>query len=97
MPYIDDKGLREFLDSSIFRITDKAKDPGAIVYTFYKTLKVWVKTRQNNDSAMPKLFRGHKFYLFCWAMGILVCTGLEFYRRVISPYEDKQKERYGDV
>jgi hypothetical protein len=30
-------------------------------------------------------------------VGVLVCTALEFYRRMVSPYEDTKIKEHGDV
>lgn len=40
---------------------------------------------------------GHRYSEINEAIGVLECTKLEFYRRVASPYEDKQIEKNGDV
>ena len=40
---------------------------------------------------------GKKFAVFAWVMGALFCAGLEFYRRVVAPYEDVKIKENGDV
>lgn len=37
------------------------------------------------------------YAVFNRAMGIIDCVGREFYRRRVAPYEDKTKNRNGDV
>lgn len=55
---------------------------GHCTYIFYSILK--------------RVFTG-RFFAFCCAVGVLGCTLLEFYRRVVAPYEDKKREENGDV
>jgi len=38
-----------------------------------------------------------KYFNYNRAMGLLECIKAEFYRRVVSPYEDKKIEENGDV
>ncbi len=40
---------------------------------------------------------GDKFQTFAEIDGALGCTGREFYRRVVAPYEDQKIELNGDV
>jgi hypothetical protein len=40
---------------------------------------------------------GKKFATFAWVMGALVCTALEFYRRVVVNYENVKMQENGDV
>ena len=37
------------------------------------------------------------YYVFNRAMGVIDCVGREFYRRKVSPYEDKKIQENGDV
>lgn len=85
MPYIKDKKKRDYITDGIYRILDKANDSGDIVFMFYKTLIIWVRMRKV------------RFFSLCMAVGICVCTLLEFYRRQVAPYEDKKIKENGDV
>lgn len=41
---------------------------------------------------------GHKSYVgYNEVVGVLECAKLEFYRRVVSPYEDLKKNENGDI
>ena len=44
-------------------------------------------------------FKGHgkSFLNGAIVIGCLICTALEFYRRVLAPYEDKKISKNGDV
>ena len=46
---------------------------------------------------LRKTFSKPSYISFVYVMGTLVCVGLEFYRRICAPYEDKKKEENGDV
>jgi len=39
----------------------------------------------------------HKYTDYNEIIGVLECAKLEFYRRLIVPYEDQKKEENGDV
>ena len=38
-----------------------------------------------------------RYYSLALAIGVLVTCGLEFYRRVVAPYEDAKIKENGDV
>lgn len=37
------------------------------------------------------------FLTLCIIMGVFICAMLEFYRRVVGPYEDTKRAENGDV
>lgn len=50
------------------------------------------------DLCLEYLLRNEiKYRVLNDIIGALECTKLEFYRRVVSSYEDKKKEENGDV
>ena len=40
---------------------------------------------------------GKSFLTCCIIIGALICTALEFYRRVVAPYEEMKIKTNGDV
>ena len=41
--------------------------------------------------------KGKSFSTYCEVMGSLVCTALEFYRRVVAEHEEVKRKLNGDV
>lgn len=85
MPYIT-PSLREMCQ----KITDgvdelKVLDVGIMTYLFYYIGKAFIK------------LHGRSFANFAWVMGAFFCGALEFYRRIVSKYEDGKKIANGDV
>jgi hypothetical protein len=46
---------------------------------------------------LKRLARNLSYTALCGVMGTLVCVGLELYRRVAAPYEDKKCAENGEV
>ena len=86
MPYIENQDVRASIDRDLTPIVQvcQGQDIGTLVFAL---------TRLVVRYGRPK--RG--FYWSCLIIGALVCTILEFYRRVVAPYEDEKKEANGDV
>lgn len=59
--------------------------PGELNYLFTKTIEKYV------------LMNGARYHVFNDVIGALEGAKLEFYRRIVSPYEDKKMEENGDV
>ena len=84
MPYII-KDSREDLDNIISKFPEiPTLSDGELTYIIYKLLLDHIKYNKSYSTLSS-------------CMGILECVKSEFYRRVISPYEDKKIEENGDV
>ena len=46
---------------------------------------------------VDRVYQPRSYKVFNRAIGVLSCIMQEFYRRVVSPYEDKKREQNGDV
>ena len=46
---------------------------------------------------LKRLYQPPKYRRYNKAVGVLECIKLEFYRRMVAPYEDKKIEQNGDV
>lgn len=88
MPYIR-KELRPELDQLITPLIEKLKatpleeQDGSIDYVVTKIIR--------------NVYTLDKFFHFNRAIGVLVAILLEFYRRMVGPYEDKKILESGDV
>lgn len=83
MPYIKEFD-REYFNASIDEIVDSIRDPGDLCYCVYRMLKdIFEKDK--------------RFKTISSLIGELECSKLEFYRRVVSPYEDKKIDENGDI
>lgn len=77
-----------YIDPKRREIIDRGGKPasiGELTYVFTKTAEEYRKTH------------GDRFNTFAMIMGAFLCAILEFYRRVIAPYEDNKIEENGDV
>jgi len=87
MPYITKKERKEidrFVEPLIefLKKVPIEKVDGKVNYVFTKILKN-VYTR--------------RYFDFNRAIGVLACVMLEFYRRIIAPYENEKIKQHGDV
>jgi len=90
MPYIDRK-TREAIDpllEDLFRflpdLTERGtKNSGCVVYVIYKMVKL--------------VYGDGNFEVKSNALKVLESAKLEYYRRVMAPYEDGKIREYGDV
>lgn len=78
-----------YLEKSVKRALDggqiQASEPGHLTYKLYVLCLDYI------------VVRGKRFFSVCEVMGALACCALEFYRRVIAPYEDEKIRSNGDV
>jgi hypothetical protein len=87
MPYIK-QALRDNLDVEIQEVIDKIEEMdvesknGIVVYALYKIVK--------------ELY-WHSFDEISDGIKVLECAKLEFYRKVLAPYEDIAIDRNGDI
>lgn len=83
MPYVTQE-RRDEIKLQLSNVTASTWSAGDVVYGITRLVTQWLGT-------------GYKFLHLCLAVGIFVCALLEFYRRVVAPYEDKKKDLNGDV
>jgi Mg/Co/Ni transporter MgtE len=85
MPYIS-KNRRAKLDADIEKLAKQltAMGIGDTVYAIYKLLKLVYGDTLN-------------FYTKAQALAVLESAKLEYYRRIIAPYEDEKIMESGDV
>jgi len=76
-----DQTVKDALDSGLIKMSE----PGHLTYKLYRLCLDYVS------------LKGKRFFVLCEVMGALVCTMLEFYRRVAANYEDKKRAENGDV
>lgn len=89
MPYIDpDK--RDYIDQDCgldtFRQTTAWMSVGELNYVITTLIRDWIL--HQNEASYTHLNA---------AIGVLECAKQELYRRLAAPYEDRAKERNGDV
>ena len=65
--------------------TDMPMNPGELNYLITKLLDGYIK------------FVGKNYHSLNDCIGVLECTKLEMYRRIVSPYEDKKLLENGEV
>ncbi|MFO8021360.1 MAG: hypothetical protein R6U65_02750 [Perlabentimonas sp.] len=88
MPYIKDKSTRDYLDAvvdDLICLFKKVDMTGNLNYLLFKLCKEYIKLEGEN-------YAHYRDYV-----GELECAKSEILRRLIAPYEDKAKERNGDV
>lgn len=86
MPYISPKvrkELEEELENLLHVLKDKAL--GDFTYVLYCIVNTYVEERAKS------------FHTYADVIGMLEATKLEFFRRAVSPYEDRKIEENGDV
>jgi len=91
MPYIKWE-IREEVDEDINNLLmaiRSVKDPKD---TAIDGIMNYVITRMMFD-----VYGGGGYAVYNRAMGVFTCSGREFYRRVVAPYEDKKVMENGDV
>lgn len=85
MPYISQE-RRISLEVSVGnQPTDPPHSAGELCYLFSQQIQRYLD------------FHPNRFDTFAEIMGALVLTGLEFYRRIVVPYENKKLKENGDV
>lgn len=85
MPYIKQKEREKYTALKKLIEDTEVWTTGDLTYIITLLIKQYVKNG------------GMRFMVLCEVMGVLFCTALEFYRRVISKYEDLKIKQEGDV
>jgi hypothetical protein len=90
MPYIEQRE-RDILDPSIDVLADKIRclngsGTGFAGMLNYAFTRLSLKT-------MP----GKRYWTIALVIGTIICTALEFYRRLAAPYEDEKIKQNGGV
>ncbi len=84
MPYIKQEDREEF-NGYLYEIGQMLDHPGELNYCFTVLIKHYLKKHDKSYQTIND------------CIGALECSKLEFYRRVVSGYEDFKKELNGDV
>jgi len=84
MPYIKKESRTNFA-TGLAALVDNIKDPGDLNYVITKLCIAYANHRANSYSTYNEV------------IGILECAKLEFYRRVLSLYENNKITLNGDV
>lgn len=88
MPYIQ-KEKREYLDNLIKDIFKEQLNVGELNYLISRIIKNLIEQKQENSDFN---------YQFCnGIIGVLECAKIEFYNRVVTPYENKKIEENGKL
>jgi len=84
MPYIQ-KFKKDILSRKIKNLMkDHMDTPGEVTFAIYKIILEYSK-------------KNPCYSTFAICTGILDCTKLEFYRKIVAPYEEKKIKENGDV
>ena len=84
MPYID-KGIRKNLNPHIASLSKEINTIGNLNYCITKLCLNFLKRSTISYVSLNEI------------PGVLECVKLEFYRRILSVYEDKKCDENGDV
>ena len=87
MPYIEPKDRLKFSPvlSKINKLFQQDITAGDLNFLITKILHNYAQVNK------------YRYLTFCTVMGTLICVAFEFYRRVVSPYEDEKIKENGDV
>lgn len=88
MPYIPEY-KRSVDDENINKLSDSISDEGELCYCIYAILVRYCK--KYKDVGLLK------FNILAQCISAIECAKLEFYRRIVAPYEDKKIKENGDV
>lgn len=94
MPYIKEE-LRNVLDNDIKALSDKIDSISYTDTDFAGVLNYTITTLISN--VLLSKFDRLRYWHSPLVRGVLMDVAEEFYRRVMSPYEDKQIVNNGDV
>lgn len=83
MPYIA-KNERKFFDEHLEKLIELIDEPGHLCYCIYFLMK---RICEENP----------RFAIMSTLISELECAKLEFYRRVVAPYEDTKIIKNGDI
>jgi hypothetical protein len=84
MPYIPKDNRHDLLESSIHELMNLEMSSGDM--NFIISSLIWSKFNKNKKYATANEL-----------MGILECVKMEFYRRMVAPYEDMAIQKNGDL
>lgn len=84
MPYINQRD-RDFFEPSLDEIVDSIQDPGDVCFCIYYILQKVCKKDSTRFKTISSL------------IGEVECAKMEFYRRIVAPYEDIKINENGDV
>jgi len=90
MPYIKKIDRKEF-DDYLNSLASKIQGEGELTYCIYKLCYEWVI--KTSSKPLEKL----NYSLLSKVISSLENTKIEFYRQIISRYEDKKIEENGDI
>ena len=84
MPYIkqNEKNLYEYY---LKNISQFITNPGELTYCIYRLMLLMTKKNNKSFANMSSI------------IGSIECAKMEYYRRIVSPYEDKKIKENGDV
>jgi len=83
MPYIKEDS-RKIFDKQIENLVEVIDKPGELTYCLYSIFKKLTE-------------RNKKFSTISSIIGEIECAKLEFYRRIVSPYENTKIRENGDI
>lgn len=81
--YINNNSLNELLDD--ISNEEIIENPGELNYTISSIVDTYLQKKGKNYTNLNEV------------IGVLECVKQEYYRRVVSPYEDLKKEENGDI
>lgn len=84
MPYIK-KHKRLIFDNNLEKISNEISSTGELNYCIYKLFKLWLQTRGVNYDSISDCIK------------TMECAKLEFYRMILSPYENIKIKENGNV
>lgn len=84
MPYIN-KSRREIIEYGLVDLYPIIETPGDYNYTICKLMLDYLQ------------FYGESYDTYNSIIGILECAKMEFYRRMVTKYEDNKIEENGDI
>jgi uncharacterized protein DUF6899 len=88
MPYIKQGGRKSYdraMENLEILLDGGAASEGDLNYVITRCVTAWLRGRAKNYAQLNA------------ALGILEAAKLEFYRRVVAPYEDQKRKDNGDV
>ncbi len=83
MPYIPKEERYKFSDSLDF--VEMIESEGQLNYVLTTIIHKYLEQKKKNYCTLNSI------------MGVLSCVSLEFYRKIVSPYEDMKKQENGEL
>ena len=84
MPYIKKEERPQF-DGLLNATASKLETPGQLNYCITKLIQQYAKEHGNNYAAYNEV------------IGVLEAAKMEFYRKVVAPYEDVKEKENGSI